>query len=726
MRPLLPLVAWLGGCAATLGTPSVPHGFDEARVVATRPGLVTVQATHHGLDVIGARRTVRTDATGAVRWVHGAGDAATWRELDVEPTVTANGALAVAFGEDARELEAGRHARLVVLAPADAPARLAWQVAREDAPGLGSLRVLVDAHTGQVIERANLTRAAAGHRARVYPVSPAVGPRQEVVFEDLPVGATTLSDDEVSVLNCIDERTCQPVLTARGVRSVHHCELVPIARATAGGDFRGIAPPADDTDTEDAFAEVQAYAHVKTALAAFRTWFGDPDFRLANPLSVVVNMRPPNLATEASACTGDRAKPSSQLLIEDNAYFWPAGEVGPTALGDRVVLHQGTYADWAYDGEVVFHEVVHAVMHTTTDLGWSRRDALGLDPSPGGLHEGFSDYFAAAITGNPDLAAYAGSDEDGPKTMSTLDEAVGCDEILTGEEHDESRPWASALWAIRRSLRSQERRDRFDGALARVISALTVGDGFAEARDLVLAEFEVAIEQHIAAARLRGADAERERAFLVSAAAAFDARAVPDCNGRVLRVASGEAKASLNVKGPYSWQSQVRAGDPAPATMQFAIEVDEPTTALKVTIATSYALVDELRPANVPTEPELRARIRAGAPVAWRWRGPRGEATFDHEVPVTIRKTGARAGTAVLEAPLPAGTYYVQLVNLGADWGLEEVALHVAGADGKFDEAGAGGAAEGGCDAGVGGGGLGSVLVGLWAWSRRRRAPPRR
>ncbi|MEZ4366162.1 MAG: hypothetical protein R2939_07720, partial [Kofleriaceae bacterium] len=407
-------------------------------------------------------------------------------------------------------------------------------------------------------------------------------------------------------------------------------------------------------------------------------------------------------------------------LIEDNAYFWPAGEVGPVALGDRVVLHQGTYADWAYDGEVVYHEVTHAVMHTTTDLGWSRRDAVGIDPSPGGLHEGFSDYFAATMTGNAELAAYAGSDEDGPQTMSTLDEEVGCDEILTGEEHDESRPWASALWAIRRSLLSQARRDVFDRALFRVISALRRGDGFPEARALVEAELAQAMEEHISAERLRGTEAARAREMVARAGEKFDARAIGACGGRILAVAPGEPKAALNARGPLTWQSPVAAGSLAPTTMQFALEVTAPTTALKLTIGSSYPLSDELQPDGVPTEPALVALVRGGTPITWRWSGRTGRHDATSSQPVTIRRTGARAGEAVIEGDFAPGTYYVQLANGGADWGLEDLALHVADGDGKFDDGGAGVDEAGGCQVGGGGGAL-LALVGVLGGLRRRR-----
>ncbi len=704
-----------------------------ARVVLRLDGLTVTQPTYQGLDVIGARHAERRDRAGRLRWRTGPAPTSTaaWRDLTPTPTLSAQAALAAAFPA-AGAPAVSPSSRLVVLAEPDQPARLAWQVGHADADALTSRRAFVDAHTGEVVRRDELTRAARAHRARVYPVSPTVGPLTEVSFDDLPAGATTLADAEVAVLGCIDDRGCRPVRTLLGERRVHHCALTATARTGAAGDFLAIRPPADDTAVDDAFAEVQAYHHVKTALAAFRRWSGDPGFTLARPLTVLVNYRPPNLDTMASACTGDRASPASRLVVEDNAYFWPAAEVGPVGVGDRIVMHQGERVDWAYDGEVVYHEATHALMHSLTELRWSKLGRRGLDPSPGGLHEGFSDYLAAAITGNPDLASYAGSTEDGPTPLGSLGDEIRCDQVLTGEEHDESHPWSSALWALRRSLRSAARREALDAAVFRVIAALPADADMAQATALVLAEFEVAMEEYLADAGGGADDARITAAMVAAAPGIFAARGLPGCGDRVLPIRPGQDKASLYVRGPTTWASPVGPGELLPASMQFALQVRSATAAIKLEADESYPLVTELRPDGWPTEPDLVALVRPASPITWSWSGAgasrRGRHDAALEVPVHVARTGARALEVVIEGDFAPGTYHVQLATRGADWGLDGVRLLVAddaGAfgDGKTDDGGGSDDGTAGC-ATTRSGRAGLLLVlaaGLVGARRRKR-----
>lgn len=663
------------------------RGFGGAEVRSSRPAgagrLVRLQQRHAGLDVVGGDVAVRTDAEGRVRWA-----SIRWvavpAALSTDPRLGGREALVRATGSEAgaAPLPVERHARLVVYGAPGARPRLAWHVAFSDELSRRSERVYVDATDGVVIAREDRVRRNGPRSARVYDVSPVDSELEEVELSSLPDGATVLADDDLEVLNCVDERRCHEVRTSMGVRSVHHCEMVPLAVADPDDGFLGYAPPEDHAEPEDAFAEVQAYHHLRSGMTAFRGWARDESFAMQNHLTTVVNMRVPDLSTAASECdaAGDRAPRGSELMIEENAYFWPAGEIGPTELGDRVVLHQTALTDWAYDGEVVWHELTHAVMHTTTPLAFRTHDELGVDYAGGGLHEAFADYFAAAISNRPTLSWYGGTTADGPAPMNDLDKLVRCGDVLTGEEHEESVPFVGALWAIRRSLRSAAKRDMMDAAMFTVIGALGQHDGFERAQELVLAELELAAEEH---AEREGLDRDAAAYLdqqIAGAAEKFDERGLPDCGGRVLDVAPGDVKEWLQVLGPNAFGRERFEGQPIPASMQFRLVLDEPVASLRLRVSEGEAYDPTRAPAGVPTRPDVRVLLKsADEPLAWAWDLPNGEHDADREADLVFAADGG--ATARFAGPLEAGVYHVQLANAGADWNLYELWFEVPSDD---------------------------------------------
>jgi hypothetical protein len=70
----------------------------------------------------------------------------------------------------------------------------------------------------------------------------------------------------------------------------------------------------------------------------------------------------------------------------DNAFFASAGTFQSDDLSAGIMAFgQGTVVDYAYDGDVVFHELGHAVKFGATPLSHVPvRDAYAVDPSPAG------------------------------------------------------------------------------------------------------------------------------------------------------------------------------------------------------------------------------------------------------------------------------------------------------------------------------------------------------
>ena len=120
---------------------------------------------------------------------------------------------------------------------------------------------------------------------------------------------------------------------------------------------------------------------------------------------------------------------------------------------DHNVFFQGD-RDFAYDGDVVFHEFMHAV---TTSLV-NKLNSLGINQwgihsEPGSLNEGWSDYFAAAFNNKPAIGSYAAIRGGfGEASMRDVDNKLRCPEDVIGEIHNDGLVWSGALWEIRQKF----------------------------------------------------------------------------------------------------------------------------------------------------------------------------------------------------------------------------------------------------------------------------------
>jgi hypothetical protein len=119
---------------------------------------------------------------------------------------------------------------------------------------------------------------------------------------------------------------------------------------------------------------------------------------------------------------------------------------------------QGPNRDYSYDGDVVVHEFGHAVVDNSLKLeAWSM-DANGATAAPGSMNEGLADYFAAAVTGDPDVGEYASKDFAANLTViRTLANKDTCENAIVGEVHFDSTLFSGALWDARTKLPEADR-----------------------------------------------------------------------------------------------------------------------------------------------------------------------------------------------------------------------------------------------------------------------------
>jgi MYXO-CTERM domain-containing protein len=234
-------------------------------------------------------------------------------------------------------------------------------------------------------------------------------------------GSPTLRGPIFAAMNCLPGR-------GEACRASHLA-----APTNAAGDFLHPPPDVDDPDAVlaplDPFAEVSLYYHADNFMGWLRT-FGIASLDCTDHgqlATLVANYR----------------------VITDEGWL-PYNNARYTAKCDRLfVFGQGDDVDYAYDGDVVAHEIGHAVVDKVNGNvrllePRLRQDALVVDA--GALNEAFADFLAQAFAGDPALAEYIGTYGGGGGSIRNADNGFTCPESFGGEVHQDSEAMAGALW----------------------------------------------------------------------------------------------------------------------------------------------------------------------------------------------------------------------------------------------------------------------------------------
>jgi len=228
----------------------------------------------------------------------------------------------------------------------------------------------------------------------------------------------------------------------------------------------------------DRCAEISMYYHTSKIYSYLRGLYSDikstGEFYLQNndadrPLNVIGNFQMPD-TSDLGAIMGGTAK----LVPMDNAFFSQdnpsigdlLGQFG--VKGDLLVFGQGTKGDFAFDGDVVYHEFGHATIYTAGIAGMEFTDKYGISNEPGAIHEGIADTFAFIMTDNSCTGEYASeaivkwaTSQGGMVEMDS--EGTGSDKVYCmrtalneytvfedsiGQVHWDGQPVLASNWAI--------------------------------------------------------------------------------------------------------------------------------------------------------------------------------------------------------------------------------------------------------------------------------------
>ncbi len=548
-------------------------------------------------------------------------------------------------------------------------ARLAWQVEAGAVPAFGANWVAwIDAHTGEVLARRN--RIFHDRQARVFPENPVSTPDiVQVTLDDLPPWTADpyhLTNDLILARNCPDLHELFPVSFGGFTINAHLCSEVQVAVGDENRDF--LYYDNSDTAQEDLFAEATMFHQVSRVYDFFQG-FGFVALR-EQPLACTVNFRIPIDIASGGYDLANITNRNGTLYPFDNAFFLPAGSAATYIARDRdsIVFGQGTAADFAYDGDVVYHEFGHAVVDSTSGLEAATIDDQGVDVGPGALNEGYSDIFAAFLTDDPMMGEYAGGTLSPSGAIRNLDNEHRCPEHLVGQVHEDSLPWTGAAWDIYQALGAAVMQPYYDAMASLIPSA-----DFALASRATVAEI----------GRQIGADAA------ATAQAVLDARNLVDCE-RVL-VGGGGPKLLLMGEGTDA----IGLTPYVPGYAMFRIAVPAGQTQILVRFRASVGgtggvMGGEIRPHVLfrPGPDRLR----------FTYRGTRVTGNETYAVDA-VRGTGADYEAVYCEADgaLDPGDYYAMIANTGG------ASMQMTGISVRYNNSPPEGPCAGGGDAGEGG-----------------------
>ncbi|WP_146155201.1 MYXO-CTERM sorting domain-containing protein [Enhygromyxa salina] len=437
---------------------AVPAGSTRRQVSAERRSLEL-----HGIPLRGAFETTWTASDGSARVVasrYPAADAQLRPDQRRVELDDARAALAPRLRPDQLRRATQLDGELVYLLVFDRPI-LTWEftLPLSMSPTPSRERVWVSAGTGRVLDTVELVDL--DNQAEVYEINPQHTPVPSTVTldnidldqqpwaEDTALDGVYLTGSRVRVFNCIDAPDGPYAPWRDDEAETPECYPTQQVVADAEGDFFVPLPDvsliADNRDPRDLYAELSMYWHAEKFFS-FMATLGVETFpcELSN---MVANFHWLDPAP---------AYPELDFGPYNNAYYSGACDIedGPTML-----FGQGSSVDFAFDGDVVYHELGHGIVAELTPEGLRRYRARedGVLRDARSINEAIADYHSLMITERPELAEYVGFywAELGRGWIRNAENELQCPRDMTGEEHYDSEPVSAALWAARRRIGSK-------------------------------------------------------------------------------------------------------------------------------------------------------------------------------------------------------------------------------------------------------------------------------
>ena len=386
--------------------------------------------------------------------------------IDTKPVMTAeNAALALAkkqFGDSIKNPDF--ISKLVIIEDAGSY-KLAYRVRFRPKNPLDGRFFFVDANTGRVLRTGNLIKYAT-NKTKVFETNPVRHPDPiEVtlpwVADDVEGKLSAAANENglrrIVAANCPDEGETFEYYEETYPR----CTVKQLANKEENGSFiyedwtKGLDYK---FDAEDIYPEIALYYHMNKiydylAGLGLEEYTELPNHEGKNPIMGIANF-------QMMAYSGYN---SVKLQPMDNAFFSAYDPYFAEMFygdfeynkSDALVFGQGTKADFAYDGDVIYHEFGHGVVDGIAEFayeGWA--DKYGFTNEIMGMNEGMADVFSFIISEDPCLAEYVakgtGATEkiDGFSCLRKAANETRVNEDFNGESHNDGLPLVGAHWEI--------------------------------------------------------------------------------------------------------------------------------------------------------------------------------------------------------------------------------------------------------------------------------------
>jgi hypothetical protein len=588
-----------------------------------------------------------------------------------------------------------------------------WVVRQASPVPLWSLETLVDGRSGELLSTVN--RVLHANQARVFDYDPGserdMDATSEVSLDPAP--GLRLRSEAIEINNCCVTERCRE--GAEPVRidvnfgqinaSLPICDEMTIAQADDEGDWlfeasqfnlsgintfaTPIRAEIDDPHAPhlDNFAEVQGYHHAHLFMQHLSAR-GLADFTFDNqrdrsmPLRITVNYLMPSIpfggqaeigTLSAMGCMGSLTQQPVQVNCFypfDNAAFVPSVGQGTGSVDlpidrpyDSVLMFQGIRSKFVYAADVLYHELTHAVIGSTSRLSGGYKDSYGAHLTPGALNEGFADYAALSLTENPVLGRYVGDPVNG--AIRRLDAPKACPNDLTGEVHDDGVPWASSLWAFRQGLDEEERPEMDTAVFAAMTTMVGRNAGYDTAATAVVQEAGLSLGEQRAA----------ELSAYLSDQGMLDCERVVALNSAAGEIPEGPLLEALHLSSADNFG--LNRGEFIPAPFQFKINLPAGTRSAQLKWNTAAA-----GNAAIPgsggggDEGEILGVIKLRQAIEFEYES--GAVNHDGQRVYEVASRGSSQRLPMLDLDLScAETLYVSLGTTGAGKVLRELQLNV-------------------------------------------------
>ena len=468
-----------------------------------------VSWTYNGIPVAGKFTVVKEKNGKIVSILNGIKDFS----IDTKPALSPEKAAAVLKKNlSGRTPDRDFIARTVII-DIDGEYKLAYRIRFLPETPLDGKYYFVDANTGKLLRFGDLVKYATADTAKVFEKNPISTPDPtEVTLPWLGNDANGKLSAEAdgNGLRKIVAANCPDEGAKRGGHPV--CTVKQLADKEEHGNFiyedweNGLSYTFDATDI---YPEIAMYYHL-TKMYKYLAGIGLskyaelPNHRGNNPIVGIANYQQYDYDSNANAYTLQPLDNASYMQYDpDLAAEYP--EYYDSIFGDfeyktsdTLLFGQGKKVDYAYDGDVVYHEFGHGVVHGIAGFiysGWS--DKYGFSNEISGMDEGMADVFSFIISEDPCLAEYVA------KGVGTAGGAVSLDgtlcqriasnenrvnEDFTGEPHNDGLPLVGAHWEIyQKMLEKGFTKDDFARIFLTALMSLTSSQiGYKEWGELIL------------------------------------------------------------------------------------------------------------------------------------------------------------------------------------------------------------------------------------------------